>query len=65
MAGERGDAERAARLMPFADRFWRTHFGSLTASDARDVARLCRACRRQVGRAAGQRCWEEDAALPP
>jgi tetratricopeptide (TPR) repeat protein len=64
MASERGDAERAARLMAFADRFWRIHFGSLAASDARDVARLRRQCRRQLGRATGQRCWDEGGALP-
>jgi predicted ATPase/tetratricopeptide (TPR) repeat protein len=64
MAGPRGDAERAARLLGFADRFWRTHFGALSASDARDVARVRRRCRRALGRIPGQRCWDEGAALP-
>lgn len=64
MALARGDAARAARLMGFADAFWRLHFGPLAASDARDVARLRRRCRRQQGRAEGQRCWDEGAALP-
>lgn len=64
MASERGDAERAARLMAFADRFWRLHFGSLTGRDARDVAGLRRRCRQRLGRLHGQRCWDEGAALP-
>jgi tetratricopeptide (TPR) repeat protein len=64
LALARGDAARAARLMAFADRFWRTHFGALAASDARDVARTRRRCRQRLGRAAGQRCWDEGAELP-
>ncbi|MCU0967340.1 MAG: hypothetical protein MUF03_00740 [Rubrivivax sp.] len=64
LALARGDAERAARLMAFADRFWRTHFGALSPSDARDVARTRRRCRRRLGRVDGQRCWNEGAALP-
>lgn len=64
MALARGDAARAARLMGFADAFWRAHFGPLAPTDARDVARLRRRCRQQLGRAAGQRCWQEGAALP-
>jgi hypothetical protein len=64
LALARGDAALAARLMGFADRFWRTHFGALSPADARDVARLRRRCRQRLGAAGGQRCWDEGAALP-
>lgn len=64
LALARGDARRAARLMGFADRFWRTHFGALAAQDARDVAGTRRRCRLQLGRVDGQRTWDEGAALP-
>ncbi|RVT54416.1 hypothetical protein ENE75_06110 [Rubrivivax albus] len=64
LALAQGDARRAARLMGFADRFWRMHFGALAAQDARDVARTRRRCRLQLGREAGQRAWDEGAALP-
>jgi tetratricopeptide (TPR) repeat protein len=64
MALARGDAGRAARLLGFADRFWRTHFGALAPNDALDVARTRRRCRLRLGRAAGQRAWDEGAALP-
>jgi hypothetical protein len=64
LALARGDARRAARLMGFADRFWRTHFGALASQDARDVARTRRRCRQRLGRSTGQQAWDEGAALP-
>jgi predicted ATPase/tetratricopeptide (TPR) repeat protein len=64
LALTQGDARRAARLMGFADRFWRTHFGALAAQDACDVARTRRRCRLRLGRVDGQRAWDEGAALP-
>jgi tetratricopeptide (TPR) repeat protein len=66
LALARGDlpgAALAARLMGFAERFWRLNFGALSAADRRDAARTRRRCRQALGRAAGQRCWDEGAAL--
>jgi predicted ATPase len=64
LALAQGRPERAARLLGFADRFWRRHFGELNREDRGDVLRGRRRCRRELGRAAGQRAWNEGAALP-
>ena len=61
--GDAAGAALAARLMGFADRFWRTNFGALSAADRRDVARTRRRCRQALGRAAAQAAWEAGARL--
>jgi hypothetical protein len=62
-AASASSASSSARLKGFAERFWRLNFGALSAADRRDVARTRRRCRQALGRAAGQRCWDEGAAL--
>lgn len=64
LALRQGRPERAGQLLGFADRFWRRHFGALNPEDRRDVLRARRRCRRELGRAAGQRAWDDGAALP-
>ncbi len=61
--GDRPGADRAARLMGFADAFWRRNFGGLSPSDRRDVAGTRRRCRQRLGRAAGQAVWDAGAGL--
>jgi len=63
LALARGDAARAARLMGFAERFWRQNYGALSASDRRDVARTRRRCRQALGRAAALAAWGDGAPL--
>jgi RecA/RadA recombinase len=58
-----GDAERALRLMAFAQNHWQAHFGTLSAQDARDAARLRRHCRRLLGVQPGRRLRAEGEAL--
>jgi hypothetical protein len=61
--GDAPGAARAARLMGFADAFWRAQFGALSGSDRRDVARTRRRCRQRLGCAAAQAAWRAGALM--
>lgn len=63
LALARGEAGLAARLMAFAEHFWRSNFGVLSPTDRRDVARTRRRCRQILGSAAGQAAWEGGVQL--
>jgi tetratricopeptide (TPR) repeat protein len=55
--------EAAALLMSFGDVFWRSHFGSLDASDARYVRQVRALVTRQLGALRANAMWEEGSRL--
>ena len=60
----RRQAEAAARIMAFSQRYWTANFGELVISDLRYIEQVRRLIRVQIGAAALDRHWDEGLALP-
>ncbi|MBL8359399.1 MAG: AAA family ATPase [Rubrivivax sp.] len=60
-----GRAEDAVRLLSFADRYYREHFGSLGRSDLRERRRTRRLARLALGAARTEALWIAGGSLTP
>ncbi|MBL8359660.1 MAG: AAA family ATPase [Rubrivivax sp.] len=55
--------DTAARLMGFADAYWRAQFGPLARTDRRDVLRVRRRSRQRLGAVQAGHLWRDGAAM--
>lgn len=58
------EPERAVLLAAFAESFWQSRFGRLTAADRRDMLRVRRLTTPQIGAKRVAVLWAQGAALP-
>jgi predicted ATPase len=58
------EPERALQLAAFAQTFWQTHFGRLSAADLLDIRRVKRLVARQLGAKHAAALWARGEQLP-